>query len=55
MQCHYCDDPADISVERGGVKVGLCGSHFRRRMDELKNDGWLDDLKDDLQTDRLDR
>jgi len=54
MQCHYCDDEADIAVERGGVKVGLCGTHFRERLTELEDEGWLDDLEDELETDRFD-
>lgn len=54
MQCHYCDDSADIAVERGGVKVGLCTVHFRERLDELQDEGWLDDLQDELETDRFD-
>ncbi|WP_254536361.1 DUF6757 family protein [Halomarina litorea] len=54
MQCHYCDHPADIAVERGGVKVGLCTTHFRERLDELQEDGWLDELQGELETDRFD-
>jgi hypothetical protein len=54
MQCHYCGDPADIAVERGDVKVGLCTNHFRERLDELQDEGWLDDLQDELETDRFD-
>jgi hypothetical protein len=54
MQCHYCDDPADIAVERGGVKVGLCSPHFRKRMNELQDEEWLDELQSELETDRFD-
>lgn len=27
MRCHYCDEPAVISPEHDGVKVGLCRAH----------------------------
>ncbi|WP_254543107.1 DUF6757 family protein [Halomarina pelagica] len=54
MQCHYCSDEADIAVERGGVTVGLCQIHFRERLDELQEEGWLDDLRSELEMDRFD-
>lgn len=54
MRCHYCDDEADIAVERDGVKVGLCKDHFRERLEELQNDGWLDEVHGRLDTDRFD-
>lgn len=53
MWCHYCDDEATMAVEKGGVKVGLCKQHFRERLEELKSEGWLDDLRDELNTDRI--
>ncbi|MFB6218276.1 MAG: DUF6757 family protein [Halobacteriaceae archaeon] len=38
MRCHYCDEPADLTVETGGVRVGLCEEHFRDRLEELSED-----------------
>ncbi len=51
MRCHYCDDPADIAVEKEGLKVGLCESHFRDRLDELREEGFLEELQDELDVD----
>jgi hypothetical protein len=31
MQCHSCDREAEIAVEKDGVKVGVCKTHFRER------------------------
>lgn len=53
MQCHYCDDEATMAVEKGGVKVGLCKQHFRERLKELRSEGWLEELQDELKTDRI--
>lgn len=52
MQCHYCDGEAAVAVEKEGVKVGLCETHFRERIDELREEGWLDDLQEELDVDR---
>ena len=54
MHCHYCDTDADIAVEKDGVKVGLCREHFRERLEELRDEGWLDELQGRLDTDRFD-
>lgn len=53
MQCHYCEETAAMSVEKDGVKVGLCQQHFRDRLEELQSEGWLEELRGKLQTDRL--
>lgn len=53
MQCHYCEEAAAMSVEKDGVKVGLCQSHFRDRLAELQSEGWLEGLRDELHTDRI--
>ncbi|WP_255198284.1 DUF6757 family protein [Halorarius litoreus] len=52
MQCHYCDEDAAVAVEKDGVKVGLCEDHFRQRIDELRDEGWLEDLQEELNIDR---
>lgn len=53
MQCHYCDDDdAALAVEKDGIKVGLCEDHFRDRLEELSESGFLDDIQDDLNIDR---
>lgn len=52
MQCHYCEAEAAVAVEKDQIKVGLCESHFRDRLEELKEDGWLDDLQEELDIDR---
>jgi hypothetical protein len=54
MQCHYCDEDADVAVEKDGVKVGLCKSHFQERLEELQEEGWLEDFQDQIRTDRFD-
>ncbi|MFB6206169.1 MAG: DUF6757 family protein [Haloglomus sp.] len=52
MQCHYCDDDAALSVEKDGIKVGLCEEHFRERLEELSESGFLEEISDDLDIDR---
>jgi len=52
MQCHYCDREADIAVEKDGVKVGVCKSHFREQMEEIADSDVLDGIEDDLDIDR---
>jgi len=52
MQCHYCDREADIAVEKDGLKVGVCNSHFREQMEELAEADWLAGLEEDLDIDR---
>ncbi|MFB6119282.1 DUF6757 family protein [Halosegnis sp.] len=52
MQCHYCESEAAVAVEKDHIKVGLCEDHFRDRLEELKNEGWLEDLQEELDIDR---
>lgn len=52
MQCHYCEADAAVAVEKDHVKVGLCEDHFRERLEELREDGFLDDLQEELDIDR---
>jgi hypothetical protein len=52
MQCHYCDRAAEIAVEKDGVKVGVCKSHFREQMEEIADSDWLDGIEDELDIDR---
>jgi hypothetical protein len=52
MQCHYCDEEAEISVEKDGVKVGVCKTHFREQMEELAEADWLDGIDEELDIDR---
>jgi hypothetical protein len=52
MQCHYCSREAAIAVEKNLIKVGLCEDHFRARLEELSDEGWLQDLEDQLDADR---
>ena len=52
MQCHYCDRAADIAVEKDGLKVGVCKTHFREQMAELEDADWLEELDDELDIDR---
>lgn len=52
MQCHYCESDAAVAVEKDHVKVGLCEDHFRERLEELREDGFLDDLQEELDIDR---
>ncbi|MEF8851658.1 MAG: DUF6757 family protein [Haloarculaceae archaeon] len=52
MQCHYCDRDAEIAVEKGGVKVGVCKTHFREQMEEIADSDWLEGIEDDLDIDR---
>jgi len=46
MRCHYCDDPADLTVETGGVRVGLCEEHFRERLEEISESEDLEGLRE---------
>ena len=52
MQCHYCGDDAALAVEKDGIKVGLCEDHFRERLEELTESGFLEDVREDLDIDR---
>ena len=52
MRCHYCDRSADISVDKSGVRVGLCEEHFQARLDELADSETLSRLREQLDIDR---
>jgi len=52
MNCHYCDRDADVTVEKDGIKVGVCKGHFRERMEELADSEWLEGVEDQLDIDR---
>ena len=52
MECHYCDREADISVEKDGLRVGLCEEHFQERLDELAESPAFEDLREHLDIDR---
>lgn len=52
MQCHYCDRDAEITVERDGVRVGVCETHFREQMEELADSEWLEDVREEFDVDR---
>lgn len=52
MQCHYCDEEAALAVEKDGIKVGLCEDHFQKRLEELSESGFLEDVREDLDIDR---
>jgi hypothetical protein len=52
MQCHYCDRDAEIAVEKEGIKVGVCKTHFQAQMDDLADSEWLEDVEEQLDIDR---
>jgi len=52
MQCHYCDRTADLTVEKDGVRVGLCEEHFQHRLESLADADALADLREQLDIDR---
>jgi len=52
MQCHYCEEEADVTVEKDGVRVGVCREHFREQMEELSETEWLGDIEEELDIDR---
>ena len=52
MQCHYCDRSADLTVDKSGIKVGLCEDHFQDRLDDLSDDETLQRLRDQFEIDR---
>jgi hypothetical protein len=52
MECHYCDREADLTVEKDGLRVGLCEEHFQERLEELADSTALDDLRQRLDIDR---
>jgi hypothetical protein len=46
MRCHYCDREATYEAEQSGVVVGLCGEHFKERVEELAESDELASLRD---------
>ncbi|WP_436901494.1 DUF6757 family protein [Halovenus halobia] len=52
MECHYCEDGADVVVEKDGIRVGVCEEHFRDQMDELAESEWIEEIQDQLDVDR---
>lgn len=52
MECHYCGQPADVTVESDGLRVGLCDEHFRERLAELSESAELETLRDELDVER---
>lgn len=54
MQCHFCDRGADVTVEKGGVRVGVCETHFREQMDELADSELLEDVAEDVDVEGMD-
>ncbi|WP_336326106.1 DUF6757 family protein [Halovenus sp. HT40] len=52
MECHYCEDEADVVVEKDGIRVGVCEEHFREQMDELAESDWIEEIQDQLDVDR---
>ncbi|MFC7135688.1 DUF6757 family protein [Halobaculum litoreum] len=55
MQCHYCDREAAYAAERGGIKVGLCESHFRDRVEELAESEGLEAIREQVDVTQTDR
>ena len=51
MRCHYCDREADVAVEKDGISVGVCETHFRERVEELADDGGLESIREELDID----
>ena len=52
MECHYCDSAADVVVEKDGIRVGVCETHFREQMEELSESEFVEDIQDELDVDR---
>ena len=52
MQCHYCENDAAYAAEKDGIKVGLCESHFRERLEELAESDELAALREQIDVDR---
>jgi hypothetical protein len=52
MQCHYCDRAADITVEKDGLRVGVCEEHFREQMEELADSERLGDIEESFDIDQ---
>lgn len=52
MECHYCEDGADVVVEKDGIRVGVCEKHFREQMDALADSDALEEIQEQLDVDR---
>ena len=52
MECHYCSREADLTVEKDGLRVGLCEKHFQARLEEISESAALEDLREQLDIDR---
>ncbi|CAM2957286.1 MULTISPECIES: DUF6757 family protein [Halobacterium] len=52
MQCHYCDRDADLTVEKSGLKVGVCEQHFQQRLEDISDSDALQQLRDQLEIER---
>lgn len=52
MQCHYCDRSADLTVEKDGVHVALCGEHFQERLESLAESDALEEIREQLDVER---
>ncbi|WP_458188912.1 DUF6757 family protein [Haladaptatus sp. NG-WS-4] len=54
MRCHYCDREAEFAPELGGVRVGLCDTHFGEQFEELAESEALASLRQELDVERPD-
>ena len=52
MECHHCEDDADVVVEKDGLRVGVCEKHFREQMDALAESDWIERIQEQLDVDR---
>lgn len=52
MQCHYCDRSADLTVDKDGLKVGVCEEHFQAQLEEISDEETLDRLREHLEIER---
>jgi len=52
MECHYCEADADVTVEKNGVRVGVCEEHFREQMEELADAEWIEDIDEQFDVER---
>jgi hypothetical protein len=53
MRCHYCVRDAAFTAEKDGLRVGLCKDHFRERFRELADTDSFDELREQLDIDRM--
>ena len=54
MQCHYCDRDAVYAAAKDAVRVGLCETHFQRRMETLADSDELEALRERIDVERAD-